>query len=198
VSLDKVFKEKEKYQELLPNQLEFMLQLSLGLEYIHNQNLVHRDIKPGNVLISKCSNSTGQPLAKWADFGLSKTTDTRGIFDLSGQRGTKCYWAPEIHAFWENTRLNRYEMKIGDEDEKEITVMSDVFSSGCVFFEFCTGGVHPFGNGEAEINMNLIQSTPANLNGIYNSYTFLKYTYVQFNNYCRVYFIKEPFWFQHN
>jgi len=163
--LDKVFKEKEKYRELLPNQLEFMLQLSLGLEYIHNQNLVHRDIKPGNVLISMCSNTTGEPLAKWADFGLSKPTDTWGKFEMSGSRGTKCYWAPEIHALWENNSLNRYERKIDNEDRKVITVMSDVFSSGCVFFEFFTGGVHPFGNGEAVIYMNLIQFNPINMDG---------------------------------
>jgi len=92
---------------------------------------------------------------------------TRGRFDLSGPRGTKCYWAPEIYVLLENNRLNRYEIKKedGNDATKEISTMSDVFSSGCVFFEFCTGGIHPFGNGEAEINMNLIQCTPINFNG---------------------------------
>lgn len=123
-----------KYKGLLPSQLELMLQLSIGLDYIHNQNLVHRDIKSGNVLISF---GTGEPLAKWADFGLSKTT-FRGKYDMSGPKGTECYWAPEIRALWEYDRLYRSKKK--DAGDKEMTIMSDVFASGCVFFEFCTGG----------------------------------------------------------
>jgi len=174
VSLDKVFKEKEKYHKILPSQLEFMLQLSLGLDYIHKKYLAHRDIKPGNVLISKRWNTSGEPLVKRADIGLSKATDARGNFYLSEPRGTKCYWAPEIHTMWENNRLNRYENKTGGNHVKEISSMSDVFASGCVFFEFCTGGVHPFGNGETEINVNLMQSTPINLNGILNIKMYLE------------------------
>ena len=72
-----------------------MLQLSLGLSYIHSQNIVHRDIKPENVLIST---STGHVKMKLADFGLSKATTSRGVFEMSGGRGTENYWAPEIFA----------------------------------------------------------------------------------------------------
>ncbi len=43
-----------------------------GLKCIHSQNLIHRDIKPGNVLTSK--SPVGNPLAKEGDFGLSKKT----------------------------------------------------------------------------------------------------------------------------
>ena len=92
----------------------------------------------------------------------------RGKFDVSEPRGTTCYWAPEIHALWDTKRLIRYENETGDDGvKKEISSLSDVFASGCVFFEFCTGGVHPFGNGETEINVNLIQSTPINLDSNY-------------------------------
>lgn len=107
-------------------------------------------------------------MAKWADFGLSKTTNARGKFDLSEPRGTMCYWAPEIHALWDTNRLNRYKNDTDyvDTDRKEISAMSDVFSCGYVFFEFCTDGVHPFGNRAAETNTNLMQSTPINLNSI--------------------------------
>ena len=150
VSLDKVYEEPEKYQGCLPSQLDFMLQLSHGLEYIHDQNLVHRGIKPGNVLITfKSSNVTGESLAKWADFGLSKITDTRGRFEMSGQRGTDCYWAPEIHSFWD--KLDRFKNKDAD-NSKVMTIMSDVFACGCVFFEFCTDRKHPFGDGDTNQN----------------------------------------------
>lgn len=166
VSLDKVYEDRrnggEKYESLaLPSHLEFILQLSLGLEYIHCQNLVHRDIKSGNVLISK-SSTDKNPLVKWADFGLVKTTSSRGEFEMSGKRGTDLYWAPEICNFWENA--GRFGTN-SDCKRMIMTIMTDVFSSGIVFFEFCTEGVHPFGDGLTQIRTNLLQSNPYNLKG---------------------------------
>lgn len=162
-SLDKFYEKPEKYRKLVPSQLDFMLQLSLGLEYIHNQNLIHRDIKPQNVLVISKPSDGCNPLAKWGDFGLSKTT-TRGECTMSGQRGTNWYWAPEI---WRMTRNKNYQLVKKDDTEKEITTnMTDIFSSGCVFFEFCTEGIHPFGEGSDIItNLSMAQSNPYNLNG---------------------------------
>ncbi len=166
VSLDEVYKDPKKYRKFLPNQVEFILQLSLGLEYIHSQNLVHRDIKSGNVLLSKPVTEEEPPLAKWADFGFAKTTSNDGKYDLSGRsRGTELYWAPEICRIWED-----YEHGSQESDDKKLitmTVMSDVFSSGCVFFEFCTEGTHPFGDKHKPIQIkdNLLQSNPYNLKG---------------------------------
>lgn len=137
-----------------------MLQLSLGLEYIHKQNLIHRDIKPENVLISKSSD--GSPLAKWGDFGLSKAME-REECTMSGEKGTYCYWAPEIWKMWKNGHL------LGEKnaDKKVMTIMSDIFSTGCVFFKFCTNGIHPFGDDEIQIksNLSIEPSNPYNLKG---------------------------------
>jgi len=172
--LDKVFEDRRtggtKYRHLLPSQLEFILQLSLGLEYIHSQNLVHRDIKSGNVLISK-SFHNGEPTVKWADFGLAKTTNLRGEFEMSGQRGTDLYWASEICNLWENS--GRFEENNSNGKNVIITKISDVFSSGIVFFEFCTNGIHPFGNGLNQIRINLMQLNAYNMNRggiIFNSF----------------------------
>ena len=77
-SLDKVFLPDEnpkKYRGSLPSELELMLQLSIGLEYIHSQNLIYRDIKPENVLISTASK--GEFVMKWADFGFAKNASNR-------------------------------------------------------------------------------------------------------------------------
>lgn len=163
-SLDKVYGDPENYRELVPNQLEFMLQLSFGLEYIHNQNLIHCNIKPHNVLIS--NSSVGNTLAKWGGFGLSMTT-TRGECILSRPWGTYLYWAPEIWKMWKN---NYDRLENSSTDKKVVTIMSDVFSTGCVFFEFCTDGIHPFGDGEFEIktNLSIEQSNPYNLKGKIN------------------------------
>jgi len=140
--------------------LEFILQLSLGLEYIHSQNLVHRDIKSGNILLAKPA-SDGEPLlAKLADFGFAKETSTDGKYVLSGRsRGTEEYWAPEICRIWEHFSPESYPKKI------VMTMMSDIFASGCVFFEFCTEGIHPFGDETGQIIANLSQSNPYNLKG---------------------------------
>ena len=58
---------------------EILLQLAKGLEYIHNKKLIHRDIKPQNVLI--CIDPGNQQVVmKWGDFGLSKQVNERGTF----------------------------------------------------------------------------------------------------------------------
>ncbi len=56
----------EKYRILVSNQIEFILQLFLGFENIHGQNLVHRDIKSGNVPLSKSASGL-EPITKWVD-----------------------------------------------------------------------------------------------------------------------------------
>lgn len=161
VSLDKVYFDLEKYHQLLPNQLEFILQLSLGLEYIHSQNLVHRDIKSRNILLAKPLNDGEPLLVKLGDFGFAKKTSCDGKYVLSGRsRGTEEYWAPEICRIWDDFSSESHHKKI------VMTMMSDIFASGCVFFEFCTEGIHPFGDETRQIIDNLLQSNSYNLNGI--------------------------------
>lgn len=123
--------------------------------YSYSQKLVHRDIKPENFLIST-------PLArrvtmKWADFGLSKATTSRGVFEMSGWRGTEHYWAPEVFYL-----IKQKDRSLADDMEMNMnmTTMSDVFSCGCVFYQFLTKGVHPFGSERNSIIANLSQSNP--------------------------------------
>ena len=53
----------------MPSTIDVLVQLSMGLEYVHEQKLVHRDIKPENVLIW-VNPEKEEVLMKWADFGL--------------------------------------------------------------------------------------------------------------------------------
>jgi serine/threonine-protein kinase/endoribonuclease IRE1 len=158
-SLDKLFlkeNDPEKYRGQMPPETEVLLQLAKGLEYIHQMGLVHRDIKPQNVLI-RLDTTTQQVVMKWADFGFSKRVNERGTFTMSDVRGTYDYFAPEI-------------LKLLDEDsspenevQKRGTVKSDVFAEGLVFGYFLSKGVHPFGSSSYEIGKNVRTRKPINL-----------------------------------
>ncbi len=140
----------------MPPETEVLLQLAKGLEYIHQNGLVHRDIKPQNVLI-RLNSTTQQVAMKWADFGFSKQVNERGSFSMSGVRGTYDYFAPEI------LKLLDDESSTDNEVKKRGTVQSDVFAEGLVFGYFLSGGVHPFGTLSHQIQINLRTNEPANL-----------------------------------
>ncbi|XP_046439709.1 probable serine/threonine-protein kinase irlC isoform X2 [Daphnia pulex] len=158
-SLEKLFlKESDlkKYRGPMPPDTEVLLQLAKGLEYIHQMGLVHRDIKPQNVLIS-LNFATRQVVMKWADFGFSKRVNERGSFSMSGVRGTYDYFAPEI--------LKLLDEPSSDENEAQNrgTVKSDVFAEGLVFGYFISGGVHPFGKTSHQISVNVRTNELVNL-----------------------------------
>jgi len=149
-SLDELFlpdNNPKKYKgPPLPRQIKVLLQLAEGLAYIHSSKLVHRDIKPENVLISITSDAVTVTL-KWTDFGLTKETEECGTYEMSGQRGTLYWMAPEILAYF-----NRK----GPSGPNKFTPLTDVFSAGCLFFTIVTGGIHPFGN-------NIYTDVPSNI-----------------------------------
>src|SRR5262249_46570579 len=65
--------------------------LANAIHYAHQQGIIHRDLTPGNVLLT----STGQP--KISDFGLAKSLHEEGDLTSTGQiMGTPAYMAPEV------------------------------------------------------------------------------------------------------
>ncbi len=71
-------------------------QVAKALFYIHSLNIIHRDVKPENILILKDVNPvTGEPVAKLLDFGLSKNAGVGGSAAKTFV-GTPCYLAPEV------------------------------------------------------------------------------------------------------
>jgi len=87
------------------NERKILYQVTKGLVYLHSRNIIHRDIKPTNILIFVPNNTSqgfnNKPLMKIADFGLSKALKSNQV-DLSTKnksnpRGTRGWIAPELY-----------------------------------------------------------------------------------------------------
>ncbi len=99
--------------------IEIIRQILSALQYAHGRGIVHRDVKPGNVMIAK----TGG--VKVTDFGLAQLTSEKAInaFTMTGQTmGTLKYMAPEQLV-----------------DSKRADARSDLYSTGVVLYELLTG-----------------------------------------------------------
>jgi serine/threonine-protein kinase len=95
-----------------------------GLDYAHRAGVVHRDVKPGNLLISK---DTGA--AKLADFGIAKAAEQTRITQAGSVLGTAAYLSPE------------------QATGAESTPASDIYSLGVCAYQFLSGRLpHEYGS----------------------------------------------------
>ena len=140
----------------MPSTIDVLLQLSMGLEYVHEQKLVHRDIKPQNVLIW-VNPEKEEVLMKWADFGLSKPVNDGGTFSVSEVKGTTGWLAPEMFELLESGDTQE-----ANETQIRGTVKTDVFAEGLVFGYFLLRGGHVFGSRLIR-QSNIVNNKPVNL-----------------------------------
>jgi hypothetical protein len=124
--------------------VSILSQIADALDAAHAQGLVHRDVKPANMLIEAPGETTGVDRAYLSDFGISKRTTSREGLTRTGQFvGTVDYVAPE-------------QITAGPVDER-----TDVYSLGCVLFECLTGHVpFPQETGVATIYSHLHDAPP--------------------------------------
>ena len=95
------------------------VQVCAGLEHAHATGLVHRDIKPGNLLLGEGGT------AKIADFGIARAAETTRLTQMGSVLGTAAYLSPE--------------QALGE----EVTAAADIYSFGCVLYE-CLAGRTPY------------------------------------------------------
>ena len=124
---------------------ELIAQVADALAYAHRQGIVHRDVKPANILLEWESDQAGETRrchAYLSDFGVAHALDAPNLTQAGLTVGTPAYMSPEQAA--------------GDPD---LDGRSDLYSLGVVLYH-CLAGRPPFMGGTASILHDHVYNTP--------------------------------------
>jgi serine/threonine-protein kinase len=117
-----------------------MIELLDALDFAHEAGVIHRDVKPANVMVDAAGH------AKLADFGVARVTETEGEAGEATRAGalvgTPSYMSPE------------------QIQGQTIDRRTDIFSAGILFYQFLTGK-KPFEGGQWELAKKIVQDDPA-------------------------------------
>jgi eukaryotic-like serine/threonine-protein kinase len=113
--------------------VEIGAQACAGLDFAHRRGIIHRDVKPGNLLVVGGPDGGGEMAVKLADFGIARAAEQTRITQVGSVVGTAAYLAPE------------------QARGEEATPSSDVYSLGVVLYQFLTGRLPYEGSSLAEL-----------------------------------------------
>ncbi len=130
----------------LEQALQIFIEVCCGLNYAHKKGIIHRDIKPGNIILLQSADASGAKV-KIVDFGIAKLAGTsdpnnQNLTSIGEIFGSPLYMSPE-QCLAERTDAR-----------------SDVYSVGCTLFETLTGQPPFRGNNQMQ-TMMLHQGQPA-------------------------------------
>ncbi|SDC39783.1 Stk1 family PASTA domain-containing Ser/Thr kinase [Shouchella lonarensis] len=118
----------------IPVALDYFKQMLQGIHHAHTMQIVHRDVKPQNILISE------DGIAKVTDFGIARAIDSATITHTNAVMGSVHYLSPE-------------QARGG-----HITCRSDLYSLGIVLFEMVTGEIPFSGDTAVSIAIKHLQN----------------------------------------
>jgi serine/threonine-protein kinase len=112
---------------------EIGAQACAGLDYAHRRGIIHRDVKPGNLMVVGGPVGGGEMIVKLTDFGIARAIEQTRITQVGSVVGTAAYLAPE---------------QVRGE---EATPATDVYALGVVLYQFLTGRLPYEGSSLAEL-----------------------------------------------
>ncbi|MFT3863390.1 MAG: protein kinase [Solirubrobacterales bacterium] len=112
---------------------EIGIQACAGLDYAHRRGIIHRDVKPGNLMITGGPVGSGDLVVKLTDFGIARAIEQTRITQVGSVVGTAAYLSPE---------------QVRGE---EATPGTDVYALGVVLYQFLTGRLPYEGSSLAEL-----------------------------------------------
>ncbi|HSC03767.1 MAG TPA: protein kinase [Solirubrobacteraceae bacterium] len=116
--------------------VDVVTQACRGLDYAHRNGVVHRDVKPGNLLVSDSD------VVKLADFGIARATDQSSITQVGSVLGTAAYLAPE------------------QARGEEAGPRADLYSLGVVAYQLLTGRLPYEANSLSELALKQQREAP--------------------------------------
>jgi eukaryotic-like serine/threonine-protein kinase len=116
--------------------VEIIAQSCRGLDYAHRNGVIHRDVKPGNLLVSDAD------VVKLADFGIARATDQSSITQVGSVLGTAAYLSPE------------------QARGEEAGPRADIYSLGVVTYQLLSGRLPYEANSLSELTLKQQRESP--------------------------------------
>lgn len=119
--------------------LDYSIQICYGMAQAHSHNIVHKDIKPHNIMIDR------NHIAKITDFGIAQAINHLTVTHNSGVLGSAHYFSPE------------------QARGEQVSFESDIYSLGIVLYEMLTGKVPFTGENPVSVALKHMQERPPSL-----------------------------------
>lgn len=125
--------------------VRLMVQVAEAVHAAHRTGLIHRDLKPGNILLDRTEDGEFRPFV--SDFGIARSTEEPGLTRTGAFLGTLDYMPPEI--------------VLGETQQPDRRV--DVWGLGTTLYQLLSGSVPFSGRNEAEVVIRLASGEPTPL-----------------------------------